>query len=133
MNGDEPELSVMLVLEVAGVQAEHLGLNARRVVREGPLGIGRAVSNDWTLPDPEVSARHARIERVGDRFVLYDLSTNGVYLNGSEHRWTSEAPLDLRTGDCLAIGVFKLLVTVLDAQGLPLTHDGRERKDSSSR
>jgi type VI secretion system protein ImpI len=119
---------LILVLEIiASMQAEALGLDARRVVREGPLTIGRALFNQWTLPDPQVSARHARIERVGERFVLHDLSTNGVYLNGSQLRWTSEAPLDLQSGDCILIGVFEIRVTYLDEQGLPHSTGRGER------
>lgn len=48
--------------------------------------IGRDTTCDITVPDRRVSRQHARIDRVGEFFVLSDLSTNGTFvtING-EH------------------------------------------------
>jgi len=51
---------------------------------EGDLiSIGRDASNMLVVNDPEVSRRHARIYRQGERYYLEDLgSTNGTAVNG---------------------------------------------------
>lgn len=47
--------------------------------------MGRDASNDITYEGEKVvSRRHAEIRNEGDRFVIYDLSTNGVYINGEK-------------------------------------------------
>jgi pSer/pThr/pTyr-binding forkhead associated (FHA) protein len=46
------------------------------------LTIGRAEKNDVVIQDPAVSGHHAKIDPVGDRFVLIDLqSKNGTFVN----------------------------------------------------
>lgn len=67
----------------------------RLVVRQGPvtgqiyelnqdeISIGRDISNDFVINDAEVSRKHARLTRVGDRYRIEDLnSTNGTYIDG---------------------------------------------------
>ncbi|HPP46316.1 MAG TPA: adenylate/guanylate cyclase domain-containing protein [Accumulibacter sp.] len=48
--------------------------------------IGRDTTCDITVPDRRVSRQHARIDRVGEFFVLSDLSTNGTFvtINGEQ-------------------------------------------------
>jgi ABC-type multidrug transport system ATPase subunit len=54
--------------------------------------IGRSPDNDVIFDHPLVSRYHAKIERVGDHFILLDLeSTNGVFVN--EQRITHSAQL----------------------------------------
>jgi pSer/pThr/pTyr-binding forkhead associated (FHA) protein len=70
-------------------------------LRDKPLTIGRLSDSDLTLPDHNVSRRHAEIRRVGNGYALVDLgSTNGTMVNGerisNEHR--------LQDGDILSIG-----------------------------
>jgi len=46
------------------------------------MTIGRANKNDVVIQDPAVSGHHAKIDPVGDRFVLIDLqSKNGTFVN----------------------------------------------------
>ncbi|MCB9507146.1 MAG: FHA domain-containing protein [Myxococcales bacterium] len=46
------------------------------------ISLGYAESNDVVLPYPHVSGRHARIYRVGDRYLLEDQgSTNGTWVD----------------------------------------------------
>jgi predicted component of type VI protein secretion system len=46
------------------------------------LTIGRGGKNDVIIQDPAVSGHHAKIDPVGDRFVLIDLqSKNGTFVN----------------------------------------------------
>ena len=46
------------------------------------LTIGRRDDNDMVIDDPAVSGHHAKIDSLGDRFVLIDLkSKNGTFVN----------------------------------------------------
>jgi pSer/pThr/pTyr-binding forkhead associated (FHA) protein len=46
------------------------------------LSIGRRETNDVVIEDPAVSGHHAKIDSLGDRFVLIDLqSKNGSFVN----------------------------------------------------
>ncbi|MCS7002849.1 MAG: FHA domain-containing protein, partial [Dehalococcoidia bacterium] len=48
------------------------------------ITIGRDSTNDLVLENPQVSRRHARIERRGAELVVIDLgSTNGTFVNGA--------------------------------------------------
>ena len=81
-------------------------------IRPIPLGapvitLGRLPDNTVVLNHPQVSGRHARLERTGNSYRIVDLgSTNHVYVNahqvGSHH---------LRAGDEIRIGPFKLTFT----------------------
>lgn len=66
--------------------------------------IGRAASNDITLPHNSISRSHAEIESNHDSWVITDLrSANGVLVNGS--------PIEraqLKSGDVIALGDIKL-------------------------
>ena len=55
-----------------------------KTVETGAVVIGRSAEADWVLADPEriVSKRHCRIERQAGGFLLTDMSTNGVLVNG---------------------------------------------------
>ena len=50
--------------------------------------IGRALDNDWVLPDPDryVSSHHARISFRTGNWILEDTSTNGIFINGADAR-----------------------------------------------
>ena len=69
------------------------------------LTIGRGNKNDVVIQDPAVSGHHAKIDPVGDRFVLIDLqSKNGTFVNeGLEvSHW-------LKHGDVISIGNHQLV------------------------
>jgi predicted component of type VI protein secretion system len=62
--------------------------------------LGRDVSNDIVLSDPEVSRQHARITRTPGGYVLEDLgSTNGTFVNGER----LVAPRVLSAGDLISL------------------------------
>ena len=68
------------------------------------LTIGRAKKNDVVIQDPAVSGHHAKIDPVGDRFVLIDLqSKNGTFVNDNLviSHW-------LKHGDVISLGNHQL-------------------------
>ena len=57
--------------------------------------VGRSRSCDVCLPDPAVSARHARVACRGGRWTVADLeSTNGTWVNGARVAHATLAPDD---------------------------------------
>ena len=87
--------------------------NFRLVMRSGPsvgkiyplekgeLFVGRDLSNDIVINDPEISRRHARLFNQGSGFVVEDLgSTNGTFINGQR----LVGPNVLRPGDVMTFG-----------------------------
>lgn len=63
--------------------------------------LGRDVTNDISLGDPEVSRQHARVTRTPGGYVLEDLgSTNGSFVNGER----LVAPRVLASGDLIGLG-----------------------------
>jgi predicted component of type VI protein secretion system len=85
----------------------------RLVVRRGPqpnqvyelnkdiVTLGRDITNDIVINDPEVSRHHLRLTRGAGGFTIEDLgSTNGTFANGQ--RLTGARPL--RPGDMIGLG-----------------------------
>lgn len=63
--------------------------------------MGRDVTNDIVLADPEVSRQHARVNRTPGGLVLEDLgSTNGTFVNGER----LVSPRVLKPGDLVGLG-----------------------------
>ena len=70
------------------------------------LTIGRREDSDVMIDDPAVSGHHAKIDSLGDRFVLIDLkSKNGTFVN--EHLIDSHW---LKDGDVITIGGYTLIL-----------------------
>lgn len=81
------------------------------------LTFGRSENNDWHLPDPEkvVSGLHARIEKLADGFYIYDLSTNGLYINRAVEALGQSSCHKLSQGDLLTFGDYEVSVTLTNA------------------
>jgi type VI secretion system protein ImpI len=79
------------------------------------IDIGRDQHLDWTLPDPTryISAKHCEVRYRDGGYWLYDVSTNGTFLNGSDGRL--KAPHRLRNGDRLTIGQY-IVAVALDGE-----------------
>src|SRR5215208_4345041 len=89
------------------------GDSFRFIVRRGPqpnqiyelnkdiITLGRDITNDIVINDPEVSRHHCRLTRGGGGYTLEDLgSTNGTFVNGQ--RLTGARPLS--GGDMIGLG-----------------------------
>ena len=82
------------------IQGRNRGTRYDLAHHEGSLGIGRDAGNFVQLEDNEVSRRHAEIQKVGDAFVVGDLSSsNGTWLN---NRKIDRA--ELASGDRIQVG-----------------------------
>jgi len=81
------------------------------------LDIGRDQHLDWALPDPSraVSGRHCEIRFRDGAYWLRDISTNGTYVNGGEHR--VQSPYRLQNGDRLEIGHYIIAVAIDEEAG----------------
>jgi len=90
----------------------------RLIVRRGPqpnqiyelnkdvITLGRDITNDIVINDPEVSRHHCRLTRGGGGYTLEDLgSTNGSFVNGQ--RLMGARPLS--AGDQVSLGETVLL------------------------
>lgn len=77
-------------------------------VGEGNSTIGRAPDNSIVLDAPDVSRRHARLERSGRHLRIYDLnSTNGTRINGEAVHIS-----DIQNGDEIRLGSQTFLVNI---------------------
>ena len=98
---------------------EGAGARETRTLARGTLSIGRAAGNDWVLPDPErlLSKTHCVIAAAGGRYVLTDLSTNGVFVNGASARVPRDGQVELTDGDEFRLGDY--VVRVAEVAGGP--------------
>lgn len=82
------------------------------VVGEHPVSIGRLRDNTLVIDSPAVSARHARVSREGEQYLLEDLrSTNGTFVNDR-----AVARHTLADGDVITIAKHTILFTLKDAE-----------------
>ena len=95
------------------------GVSYRLVVRRGPqpnqqypltretLTIGRDITNDIVINDPEVSRHHSRLVRTPSGYTVEDLrSTNGTFVN----RQRLSGAYQLGSGDLIGLGETVTLV-----------------------
>jgi predicted component of type VI protein secretion system len=102
------------------------GASFRLVVRRGPqpnqvfeltrdtITIGRDITNDITINDPEVSRHHSRMIRTGTGYTIEDLrSTNNTFVN----RQRVTGPYALSHGDMIGMG--ETVTLSYEAVGVP--------------
>ena len=77
--------------------------------------IGRSPECDWVIIEEKnvISGKHAKIELYKKDFYIEDMSTNGVFMNGSPKKLGKETPIKLKTGDSFRIGIYNIDVTIL--------------------
>ena len=71
----------------------------------GSITIGRREDNDVVIDDPAVSGHHAKIDALGNRFVMTDLqSKNGSFVNEQliHSHWLKDGDVINIGGHCLA-------------------------------
>ncbi len=104
-----------ITLQIENVDRLETGGQVSYSCADRGFDIGRHEHLDWSLPDPErvVSGKHCEVRFEGGNFVLYDVSTNGTFLNGSPNRMDNAHAL--RSGDRIMIGDYIVKVT-LDAE-----------------
>jgi type VI secretion system protein ImpI len=99
------------------------------------IDIGRDTHLDWTLPDPTrfISGKHCEVRYRDGSYWLHDVSTNGTFLYGSDHRM--QAPHRLRSGDRFVIGNYVVAATIDgDAESAaPACTDGAAAAPSRAR
>jgi type VI secretion system protein len=110
-----------LRLTISSEQGPVLGDSASIVFGVGGGSIGRAHDNDWVLPDPQryVSAHHARVLFRDGRYLLEDLSTNGVFVNDAAEPVRNHGPVPLRDGDVLRLGGYRITASIDDTGAAP--------------
>ena len=116
-----------LRLEIISHHAPQLGSRASLVVGVSGGSIGRALDNDWALPDPRryLSGLHARIHVRQGGYYLEDCSTNGVFVNDAASPQGRRGLYALRDGDILRMGEYRIRVGVDPDEGAlprPGTH-----------
>jgi sigma-B regulation protein RsbU (phosphoserine phosphatase) len=73
--------------------------------------MGRAAGSGLQLEAPQVSGRHASLQRLADRWMVTDLgSRNGTFLNGT--LIPPQQPMEVGHGDTIAIHPFQMRVEV---------------------
>jgi predicted component of type VI protein secretion system len=111
-----------LQLEIVSDNKDILDDDDVRLFRQDGGTIGRALENDWILPDPDryLSSRHATIDHQSGAYYLADTSTNGVYVNDEEEPLGKGNPRRLFDGDRLRMGSFEFVVKLDEGEGLEM-------------
>jgi type VI secretion system protein len=111
-----------LQLKIVSEHKEILGDDYLRQFREEGGTIGRALENDWILPDPDryISSNHATVDYQSGAYYLADVSSNGVYVNEEEEPLGKGNPRRLFDGDRLRMGDFEFEVTLDEGEDLEM-------------
>ena len=107
---------MILTLEVVGQQAAQLGAAGRAVFSGKGGTIGRLPDNDWVLPDPYISGKHARIRYANGQFLLEDTSSNGIFLSSPQNRLPRNQSHVLKSGDRFFIDAYEIRATLAAAE-----------------
>ncbi len=92
---------------------------------ENSITFGRSENNEWHLPDPEkvVSGVHAKVERKFEDFFIYDLSTNGLFINRAVEALGKNKSHKLMQDDLLTFGDYEVSVTLVEEDKNKLVDD----------
>ena len=99
-----------LRLTIISNQGTAMGERVSVRVDKGICRIGRAIDNEWALPDSQryISAHHARISYRNGSYIVEDTSTNGLFLNDDPEPVGRLGPQPLRPGDTLRLGPYRI-------------------------
>ncbi|MCX6053949.1 MAG: FHA domain-containing protein [Chloroflexi bacterium] len=104
------------------------GFGTEYPLEKTELFLGRDMSNDIVVNDPEVSRRHARLVLEGTTYKIEDLgSTNGTFIRGQR----LASPVLLRPGETITIGEKVLLryeMLVADSNATVVVQRGQDQR-----
>jgi len=103
---------MILTLEVTGPLEGAPKTELRKTFQSTGGTIGRLPDNDWVLPDPYVSSRHARIRFQNGTFLIEDTSTNGVFINSPDNRLARGQLYTLKSGDRIFIEPYEIKASI---------------------
>src|SRR5687768_3190376 len=106
---------MILTLEVTGPQSAKLGAARRKIFDATGGTIGRLRENDWSLPDPYVSSRHAVIRYENGDFYIEDTSMNGVFVNAADNRLVKGQRYQLQHNDWIFIEPYEIRASLEEA------------------
>ena len=114
-----------LQLKIVSHNRDLVGDDVERVFGDAGGSIGRALENDWILPDPDryVSGRHATIDYKGGIYYLLDHSSNGVYINDEVEPVGKGNPRRLFDGDYIRMGDFDFAVSIDAGESIAVPPD----------
>lgn len=124
-----------LKLRVISDHYQQLGKQSSRMFGVTGGKIGRSADNDWILPDPDryISSHHAEVRFDAGRWVLEDVSTNGIFVNGADTPQAQLGPCQLHDGDRLRMGDYDILVSIDDRMDFPPEASGQVLKPSMAK
>ncbi len=105
-----------LRLEIISPQRQKLGARGSIVLGVSGGSLGRALDNDWPLPDPNrfLSGHHARVHFRAGHYIVEDTSSNGVFVNEAAKPLGKRGIHRLAAGDILRMGEYRILVSIDD-------------------
>lgn len=114
-----------LTLKIVSEHSDLVGDDQVREFHEEGGTIGRALNNDWILPDPDryISGRHATIDYKGGMYYLADTSSNGVFMNGEMEPVGKGNPRRLFDGDRMRMGDFEFDISIDHGESLAMPLD----------
>jgi pSer/pThr/pTyr-binding forkhead associated (FHA) protein len=116
----DPQQPAVAGKRTAGTGGRLVSLVDGREYTVGPTGvtIGRDAGCDVVVPSPEVSRKHAELVPGADGYAVSDMSTNGVFVNGTRVKGAHT----LARGDVIRIGTeeFRFYADVAKPTGEPL-------------
>jgi len=114
-----------LVIKLVSKHRDLVGDDCVREYHESGGTIGRALRNDWILPDPDryISGCHATIDYKGGMYYLADVSSNGVYMNGEVEPIGKGNPRRLFDGDRMRMGDFEFEISIDKGESLVMPLD----------
>lgn len=91
----------------------------RRVATEGLLCVGRDPGSDWVVADPErfISRQHLELRVQGSTLTLRALGKHGVYLGEPPEKVTSGLETEVRPGEWIVIGPYRIAVAAGENDG----------------
>jgi predicted component of type VI protein secretion system len=115
--------SRIMALRLSVISEQRDRLRERSSIVFGVTGgsIGRALDNDWVLPDAlrYLSGHHARVLFRQGAWYLEDISSNGIFVNEATTPLGRRAPCALHDGDLLRLGEYQVQVSIEAEKPLP--------------